>query len=200
VQRSRPSGLQLDAGLWCTAGSDIESAVSELSSWRDSCASTRRDRAEVRSEGRPKATRSRKPAQLCEVRSVAHPAATNSLDRSGESLYLTALIEPGRCSWVCPFYAALTARHRSEPSDLIRREGNRCDYEVVTAENLHGLTVVVQAQRFFLLVKREKVVGTQRRNEVEEAVEIFRRKRCERHLAMMVLTTHHGLFASMIRA
>jgi len=29
-----------------------ESAVSELAAWRDSCASTRRDRAEVRSEGR----------------------------------------------------------------------------------------------------------------------------------------------------
>ena len=32
--------------------SDNESAVSELTAWRDSCASTRRDRTEVRLEGR----------------------------------------------------------------------------------------------------------------------------------------------------
>jgi hypothetical protein len=42
--------------------------VSELSVWRDSCASTRRDTAKVRTEGRRQPPRSRKPAQLCELR------------------------------------------------------------------------------------------------------------------------------------
>jgi len=41
-----------------------ESGVSELASWRGSCASTRRDRAEVRPEGRRQPPRSRKPSQL----------------------------------------------------------------------------------------------------------------------------------------
>jgi hypothetical protein len=44
--------------------SSDKSAVPEFSSWRGSCASTRRDRAEVRSEGRRQAVRRRKPAQL----------------------------------------------------------------------------------------------------------------------------------------
>jgi hypothetical protein len=44
-----------------------ESGVAELAAWRGPCAGTARDRVKVRPKGRRKATRSRKPSQLCEV-------------------------------------------------------------------------------------------------------------------------------------